>query len=658
MEPTPPRAETPSRVRQASLSPTGTVLLASALGLCGGYLDLLVMTFKKYFINELRYFWSGSDFPWTVPVSHMALLAIAGVLVASFNRLWPARTLTRRARAWLFITLAIWLALLRMPLYGVCSLLLAAGLGRLLCAGVASFEPRQGRYAVAGLLSLLIVLASLSSGRQAVRKYRAISALPPVPAGARNVVLVVCDTVRAVSLSLYGYERDTTPNLRQWARKGVRYAMALVPAPWTYPSHSSFFTGQWPYKLNSQWNFSLDAAYPTLAEYLASRGYQTVGLVANTMGCGYETGLDRGFAQYEDYPLTPRLFLGRITAGSWILTNILCRGDFYERKWINLQSRDARGINDRFLGWLRRRPRDRPFFAFLNYFDAHSPYVPPAEYAGRFGIKPRIPEDYRLLFDIPQLATSKDWQRNFFMARDRYDDCIAALDDQLGRLLEALSTQGLLDNTLVIITSDHGESFGDHRVLGHGAALYLDQTMVPLLIFSPDAPAGRTVANPVSLRDLPATIVDQLGLSAGSPFPGHSLAAFWTSSPGQASPRITPALSEMAQAAAFGSEQERKPTRALLQMSLVASGWHYIRDRVGPEQLYDLRSDPTELRNLVGSSAVDTALGSFRRSLLDILTNEAGSTEVENTYLARYRRLLKSDVERGSSPDWLRSAHR
>ena len=338
--------------------------------------------------------------------------------------------------------------------------------------------------------------------------------------------------------------------------------MALVPAPWTYPSHSSFFTGQWPYKLNSQWNYSLDATYPTLAEYLASRGYQTVGFVANTRGCSYETGLDRGFAEYEDYPLTPRFLLGRTVPGSWILKNLLGRGDFYDAKWIDLQSRDARGINDAFLDWLRRRRRDRPFFAFLNYFDAHSPYVPPAEYAGRFGIRPKSPEDYELLFDFTRLATSKNWLRNFLMARDRYDDCIASLDDQLGRLLEALRGQGLLDNTLVIITADHGESFGDHRVFGHGAALYLDQTSVPLVILSPDAPAGRTVTNPVSLRDLPATIVDQLGLSAGSPFPGHSLAAFWSTSPGQAPPQITPALSEMAQAAAFRSEQKDKPTRA------------------------------------------------------------------------------------------------
>ena len=142
------------------------------------------------------------------------------------------------------------------------------------------------------------------------------------------------------------------------------YNLAVAPAPWTYPSHSCFFTGQWPFQLNSQWKFPLDAPDPTLAEYLASRGYQTAGFVANTIYCSYETGLDRGFAHYEDYPLTLRSLLARTVPGKWILTNILFRGRFHQMKWIGLQSRGAYGTNEAFLGWLRhRRPivRSSPF---------------------------------------------------------------------------------------------------------------------------------------------------------------------------------------------------------------------------------------------------------------------------------------------------------
>ena len=162
-----------------------------------------------------------------------------------------------RAGSWLFATLAIWAALLRLPLYGACSLLLAAGLGRPISDAVASrgWHPRTVRYTLAGLLGLLGVLAALSSGRQAIREHLAVAGLPPPPPGARNVVLIVWDTVRAYNLSPYGYPRNTTPNLARWAREGVRYNLAVAPAPWTYPSHSCFFTGQWPFKLNSQWKF-------------------------------------------------------------------------------------------------------------------------------------------------------------------------------------------------------------------------------------------------------------------------------------------------------------------------------------------------------------------------------------------------------------------
>ena len=647
-------------------SPAGTILLAIALGLCGGYLDLVVMIVMKYCWNDLRYFWSGSDFPWSVPIAHAFLLGLAGTLVALVKRIVPWRLITLRAAAWLFTTLALWSALLRMPLYGICTLLLAAGLGWRISTAIATFSRgrRRARFALAGLLGLLAVLAACSSGVRAVRTYRAKADLPAPAQGARNVVLIVWDTVRAPNSSLYGYHRDTTPNLQRWAQTGARYGMAIAPAPWTYPSHSSFFTGQWPYQLNTQWNSCLDTTYPTLAEYLASRGYQTAGFAANTQCCSYETGLDRGFVDYEDYPLTPASLLGRTSPGNWICTNILNHGDFYASKWISLQSRDAIAINDAFLGWLNRRPPDRPFFAFLNYHDAHNPYVPPAKYAGRFGIQPRGRKDYGFLLDFRMNLNDPNWDRNMTMARDCYDDCIAFLDDQLERLMSELRRQGLLSNTLVIVTGDHGESFGDHHVFSHGTGLYTDQVAVPLVILSPDAPAGLNVPTPVSLRDLPATVIDQVGLSAGSPFPGHSLAAFWRSAPGQASPKISPALSELVKTRSTAFENRGEPDSSRLQMSLMAPGWHYIRDGAGAEQIYDLSRDAAELDNLAAPPAgknelgilpfmpLDTLtekLGSFRRVLLDTLTDDRGTPEVENAYLKPYRQRLKSLVQ-ASSP--------
>jgi arylsulfatase A-like enzyme len=636
----------PSRI---PLSLGSVVLLAIAVGLSGGYLDLFLMLFKKFYWSDEWILRSGRDFPWTVPVAHvLLLLLIPGLAIAAVNRLRPG-LISLRLGAWLFATLTIWSALLRLPLYGVCTVLLAAGLGRPISAAVAACwrDRRTVRYTLAGLLGLLGALAALSSGRQALQEHLTVAGLPPAPTGARNVLLIVWDTVRAYNLSPYGYVRDTTPNLARWARQGVRYGFALAPAPWTYPSHSCFFTGQWPLKLNSQWKFQLDTPDPTLAEYLASKGYQTAGFSANTSCCNYETGLARGFAHFEDFPLTPRSLLGRTELGKWILMHVVYRGHYHDRKWINLQSRGAGGTNQAFLEWLRQRRPDRPFFAFLNEFDAHAPYIPPPGYAGRFGILPRAPRDYDWLLGQMTIDNSPTKDRDIPMARDCYDDCIAFLDDQLGRLLGELRRQGLLDNTVVIITSDHGEAFGDHRHYGHSDSLFLDEIGVPLVILAPGAPAGKVVDSPVSLRDLPATVVDQLGLSNGSPFPGRSLAAYWPLARGQAPEgNITPVLSEQLDSTEFQNQPPRGRGPNRYQMSLVALGQHYLRNGVGTEMLFDLRWDPYELVDLAGSSNGDQSVRVFRRMLLGVLTDNPGSSEVENAYLARYKQVLKALVER------------
>lgn len=621
--------------------------LAIALGLCGGYLDVLAIVFKKYGWNEGRSFRTARDFLWTVPVGHAVLLLIPGLLVAGLNRLRPG-LIPLRVGAWLFATLALWGALLRMPIYGACGLILAAGLGRPISAAIAGWARPSGstRLALGGLLGLLGVLAALSSGWQAIRESRAVAALPPPPPGARNVVLIVWDTVRASDLSLGRYSRDTTPNLAHWARLGVRYDRALAPAPWTFPSHGCFFTGRWPFQLDTSWKFALDTPDPTLAEYLAARGYQTAGFAANTNWCHHETGLARGFAHYEDHPLTPRSLLSRTVPGAWLLKEALGHlGDYYQLKWADLESRDARGINEAFLAWLQGRRPDRPFLAFLNYFDAHEPYVPPPAYQYHFGIRPRSSRDFETLLNFRGVDKRSIPLRDTLMARDCYDDCIAYLDGQLGLLLEELHGRGLLENTMVIITSDHGEAFGDHGVFGHGYDLHLEEIGVPLVILSPGAPAGRVVGASVSLRDLPATVVDQLGLSGGSPFPGRSLAGYWEPAAGSEAPGITtPAFSEQTNAATLPFSPRSGPEYGGFQMSLVALGWHYIRNGRGAEGLYDLRLDPSELVNLANAPHGRQAVGVFRRMLLELLTENPGSPRAEDAYLGALRRDLRSLV--------------
>jgi arylsulfatase A-like enzyme len=250
-------------------------------------------------------------------------------------------------------------------------------------------------------------------------------------------------------------------------------------------------------------------------------------------------------------------------------------------------------------------------------------------------------EDYQFLIDYTGINKQKRPVRDFIMARDCYDDCIRFLDEQLGHLRDVLERQGLLENTDVIITSDHGEGFAEHGFLGHSYSVTLVEVGVPLVIISPNAPAGRVVKSPVSLRDLPSTVVDLLGLSAGAPFPGRSLAAYWRLPPGDVSSVVaSPALSEQASAIAFQDQSGHVRGHPGFQMSLVAADHHYIRDGMGAEQLYNLTTDPYELANLASSTHGNDKVAVFRKMLLGALTDNPGSSEVEKAYLTTYRKQL------------------
>ena len=637
------------------LSPWGTLLLAAWFGLAAGYLDLGGIVLLKHGLRTSVYYQQGRFFPWAVPVAHISILMVPGLLVAGLNRL-RAGLVSVRAAAWLFATLAIWGPLLNLPLSGMASLLLAAGSGRLISRCIAGLGPRGRRWArrsLAGLAGLLAAVAAATTGAQAVAEYRALARLPAPPSGAPNVLLIVMDTVRAESLSLYGYGRDTTPQLAHWAKRGVRFDWALAPSSWTFPSHCTLFTGRWPYQLNSHRHLVLDAPCPTLAEFLAARGYLTAGFAANTSYCSYESGLDRGFSHYEDYVLSPWTILATTAPGRWIAMNVLIDvlspDDFYGRKWLQYRSRDARGISGAFLGWLSRQQRaDRPFFAFLNYMDAHEPFLSPRDYPAKFGVQPETRGEYAMLLNYLDSDKTHFSPRDVELNRDGYDNCIAYLDQQIGAMMEELDRRGVLENTLVIITSDHGEEFGEHNVFNHGYSLYLHETHVPLVILSGAVPAGRTVAEPVSLRDLPATIIDLLGTD-DSLFPGKSLAAYWRPEAGAGADRRpdTPALSEAdLLAIALDPRRGRGPTQRGYTMSLVTKGWHYIRDGAGAEGLYDLARDPGELFNLLRASRdFSTMLSGFRRAILQVLAHDPVAFGTEEDYLKKYRRRLEAVVQ-------------
>jgi arylsulfatase A-like enzyme len=285
--------------------------------------------------------------------------------------------------------------------------------------------------------------------------------------------------------------------------------------------------------------------------------------------------------------------------------------------------KEAAAVNRQFLDWLaRRRQPERPFFAFLNYFDAHYPYELPETGIHRFGSKPRNNREASVIRDWMVLLQKGASPHQISLARTAYDDCVADLDEQIGRLIDELERRSLLERTWVIVTSDHGESFGEQPgVFWHGTSLYRAQLHVPLVILPPrGGPLPRIVSEPVSLRDLAATIVDVLGWRADSPFPGPSLARFWQGSAPLASAKAAApaqALSEVVPLDSFGPDPSQwlhKPRWPLA--ALTEGDWTYIR-REGNvrEELFHLREDAREQHNRAGDPALEPVLERMRAAL-------------------------------------------
>jgi arylsulfatase A-like enzyme len=481
------------------------------------------------------------------------------------------------------------------------------------------------------LLALVPVAAGVVLWGDWVKKR--LEARRPLPAAdSPNVLMIVMDTVRADHLSLYGYHRATTPKLEQLAKRGIRFEQVRATAPWTLPSHASMFTGRWPHELGVEWMTPLRGKDPTLAEYLGSHGYATAGFAANTLFCSYDTGIDRGFAHYEDYQLGTlaalRTALVVDIAFHAVLRLTLNYGRSFDAGplrplqevlmgWVLARDRiSAQAINLKFVDWLaRRREPGRPFFAFLNYFDTHSPYVPPTIAGQRFGLRPQSVADAKILDgwrDLKKLELSL-YDRT--LARDAYDNCLAYLDGQLGELFEELQRRGELDRTLVIVTSDHGEGFGEHDLFDHGESLYRTEISVPLLIVPPTRSRSQgVVSQTVSLRNLPATIVELLGLQANSSFIGPSLASLWRgSSPDHGTVTNHEVISELTAPNPSHPNQGRSPAKRGPLISLAEGDFVYIRNEGdGAEELFNERDDPGELRNRAGVEALQPILKRFR----------------------------------------------
>jgi len=491
---------------------------------------------------------------------------------------------------------------------------------------------------------LVAAVAGLVFGGDRLKEWQ--ESRRPLPhADSPNVLLIVLDTVRADRLSLYGYHRPTTPTLERLAKKGVRFDEARATAPWTLPSHASMLTGRLPYELGVAWYTPVGTQFPTLAEYLGSRGYATAGFVANTLYCSYDLGLDRGFTHYDDYvvePMTPlrMCYLGNLACKgaahlASTMSSSLGASTFLPRRdsaiWRILATdakKDARTINGEFLGWmLARREPTRPFFAFLNYFDAHSSYLLPAGAPYRFGLQPRTEADAQVFSEWFYLDKLRLPPYYLSLVQDCYDSCLGYLDERLGELFDELKRRGVLDNTLVIVTSDHGEGMGEHNLFFHGESLYRTEIRVPLLIMMPGQDRPVIVNETVSLRDIPATILDLIGQGTGAPFPGRSLARLWRDArPGDPALAGEGAFSELPSPNPYDPNQGRSPGHRGPLVSLAEGDFVYIRNEGdGHEELFNERADPNEIDNRAGFEAAQAVKERLRKRLNQMRAGKQGA---------------------------------
>ncbi len=432
----------------------------------------------------------------------------------------------------------------------------------------------------------------------------------------RLVLLISIDTLRPDRLGLYGAARNTSPELDRLARDSIVFETAIASSPWTIPSHATMLTATYPQAHGANAQTPIPSSVTRLAEALTTAGWQTAGFV-DTPYLGHKFGFDQGFEHYDD--------------------DAPPRGDF---------RRGARVLRQRALDWLARTD-ERPAFVFWHIMDVHGPYWAPAPFGGRFRDRLAPPSS-----PDPRLEQLRRLEYHDYLRLDRfasfddlvaaYDEGIAATDAAIGGLLQCLRDAGLYEDAVIVVTSDHGESFLDHGVwVGHGLFLTDDEIRVPLIVKLPrNRHAGTRVEDVVGLIDLAPSILEVVGAQKPASFQGRS---FLSAAGEPTSPREAIQGSSGNTGAAFlrtsrikyiapATISRRKLVDDVLKMQADVS---LPLDVLVEEQIYDLRRDPAELDPASGTSEILTTL----RAL------------VEAHAAASKARLAGSAPDEASSPD-------
>ncbi len=316
-----------------------------------------------------------------------------------------------------------------------------------------------------------------------------------------HIIFIVTDALRYDHVGANGYYRDTTPELDQWvAGAGATFRNATSAAAWTFPSTAAMMTGRLPVRLAANWNHTtLATGVPTLAERLSTAGYTTAGFTCAPFSRA-NRGLGRGFAVYDD---------------SLALLPLDAQGQ-------------AAQLNALAQQWLAAWQGTGPLFLFLYYFDVHTWYHPPAPYDVRYdaaytgALTPAAYRNGEPVVSGALVPTPRDIEHLVAL----YDGEIAYWDAMLGQMLEFLRGRGLLDNAAVVVTSDHGDMFGEHGLWTHGNSVYEEVVRIPLLVRYPGiTAAGLTVDAPAQNIDIMPTLLEWAGAAPVAGLDGVSLSA-------------------------------------------------------------------------------------------------------------------------------------
>ena len=456
----------------------------------------------------------------------------------------------------------------------------------------------------AGLAAALVLSGCPGSNRVA----RPLSARP-------NVLWIVWDTVRADHLDLYGSPRSTSPFLTEWSKDARVFEDALSPAGYTLPAHASMFTGLYPSEhCTHNDNARLDDSYTTIAELLKGAGYRTFLYSANPHIAAHPAGnFAQGFDR-EEHPWSPewaeqalRLVRAKISPEdhSSELPEMLAAAREGRATLVPANIKAAGEIaKTATLKWLASSDAKQPFFVFLNYMEAHRPYIPPRRFRERLLAPADVERSYRV-----DRSWGRMWEFTFglgeysddeiMLTGATYDATLLELDELLRDLLGALREAGQLDDTIVILTADHGEQLGEHHMLDHQYSVYQTLLHVPLIVKAPGRLAAGRETLPVMSFDLFPTLLELTGIAAP---PGLRSRAVSLLAPQQDRVRFaedpsTPKIG-IAQVWPLHPTWDPRPFQRRLR-TLVVGTHKLIWGSDGRRALYDLKADPLETHDLL-----------------------------------------------------------